>query len=337
MTLKLKGQPALFLTAVIVALFSGCASGTKMTLRAVDKGVVKAVAFSRDGKIVASAGSGRGIKLWDVQTGKVTRTLEGNSSETESIVFSPDGRILASGGGDLRLWDVQTGQLLRTMKEGQKIVDDFDIRGIAFSPDGKTIASAGEELILWDAETGEAIRKFDAGFYVVAISPDGKTIVSVASGETGKLYDIETAALKREFKQGDEYARIRALAFSPDGKFLASAGGGIPPEVKVWNLETWTLQQTLNPYDIKEGFGIEGAAFSPDGKWFASGNGYKGTITVWDTKTWKLKTTFKNIGLYAAITRGGSIEAIAFSPDSKTIASGDQDGMVKLWDLSDLK
>ena len=330
----LKG--ALLLIGLAVAASSGCASGTKLKFKAVDKGVVHSVAFSPDGRVLASGGTGKGIKLWDVETGELKRTLEGHPFGTESVAFSPDGRVLASGSEDVRLWDVETGRLIRKAEEERKLSDSLGVQSIAFSSDGKSFASAGDQLILWDAETGESIKKFDGGSYVVALSPDGQSIASANSNKV-RLFDIETGKLKRELKQSDDYARIQALAFSPDGKLLASASSGITPDVKLWDVATGALKQTLTPYNIKTGFGIQAAAFSSDGRLFASGNGNASTITVWDAKTWELKLTLKNSGLFAAITGRGSVEAIAFSPDGKTLASGDEEGMVKLWDVSHLK
>lgn len=337
-SLKREGWRAssLFLIVFGAAFFPGCSSGTKLEIKAVDKGTVNSVAFSPDGKLLASGGSGVGIKLWDTEKGELKRTLEGHQYGTEALAFSPDGRRLVSGGEKVRLWDVASGSLIREMDEQKRLADSLSVQDVAFSPDGKSVASAGDHLIIWDVETGEPIRKFESGSYVVALSPDGKNIASATSSIV-KLFDIETGELRFELTQSTDYARIHALAFSPDGKLLASASGGIVSDLRVWDAETGALKQTLTPYDIKEGFGLEATAFSPDGRLLASGNGYKGTVTVWDTKNWELKATFKNVGLYAAITKGGAIEAIAFSPDSQTIASGDVDGMVKFWDLSGLK
>ena len=329
--------PVLFFICLSVAALLGCASGTKMKFKAVDKGVVNSVAFSPDGKLLASGASGKGIKLWDVETGEVKQTLEGHPYGTDALAFSTDGRMLVSGSEKVRLWDVKTGRLIREMDEKKILVDSLGVQDVAFSPDGKSIASAGDHLIIWDVDTGEPIKQFESGSYVVALSPDGKSIASATSDKV-KLFDIATGKLKFEAKQSDDYARIQSLAFSPDGKLLASASLGIISDVKVWDAQTGALKQTLKPYKkTPEYGGIEAVAFSPDGKLLASGNGHIKTITLYDTKSWELKSTLNNGGLYSALTKGGVVNAIAFSPDGKLIASGDVDGMVKLWDISDLK
>lgn len=332
-----RAPAALVFICLCVAAISGCASGAKMKLKAVDRGVVNAVAFSPDGKLLAGGANGTGIKLWDVATGEVKLTLEGHPYGTEALAFSPDGSMLVSGSEKVRLWDVKTGRLIREMDEKKILVDSLGVQDVGFSPDGKSIASAGDHLIIWDVETGNPIKQFESGSYVVALSPDGKSIAS-ATSEKVKLFDIETGKLKFEARQSDDYARIQSLAFSPDGKLLASASLGIISYVKVWDAETGTLKQTLTPYKKRPEYGgIEAVAFSPDGKFLASGNGHIKTITVYDAKTWELKLTLNNGGLYSALTQGGVVYAIAFSPDGKQIASGDTDGMVKLWDISDLK
>jgi WD40 repeat protein len=306
-----------------------------MKFKAVERGGVKAVAYSRDGKMLASGGNvDSAIKLWNVETGELVRTLEGHTGGARALAFSPDSGKLVSANEKVRLWDVRTGRLLREIDEKKLLVDSFSVQDVAFSADGRIVASGGDHLITWNVETGELVKQFDNGSYVVALSADGRSIAS-ARGEKVLLIDMETGRVRFELSKSSDNSRIHSLAFSPDSKLLASAGGALS-DVRIWDVETGALKQSFSPYDLKEGFGIDAVAFSPDGKLFASGNGYKGTITIWDTKTWELKATFKNVGLYANITKGGSINSIAFAPDSKLLASGDQDGMVKLWDVSGL-
>ena len=151
---------------------------------------VTSVAFSPDGKILASGGWGGTIKLWDVESGALLKTLKSHSKPVSSVSFSPDGKILASGSGDktIKLWDVKSGTLLKTL-EGH-----FDsVSSVSFSPDGRILASgSGDDTIkLWDVESGallKTLRGHSESVSSVSFSPDGRILASGSRDNTIKLW-----------------------------------------------------------------------------------------------------------------------------------------------------
>ena len=246
------------------------------------RGGVHAVAFSPDGKRLASVGSGE-VKLWEAQTGQELLSLpfKGlvNTITFGSVAFSPDGRRVATSGGEngengtgprqrpgvVKVWDASTGQELLTVKHPSRLY------GVAFSPDGKRLASAsgaGWTVKVWDAQTGQEILSFQGGSIRVAFSPDGKRLATGSSDTTVRVWDAETGRELLSLKGHADW--VRDVAFSPDGKRLASTDN---KTVKVWDAETGSELLTVP--------GSGGVAFSPDGNRLASGT-EGGTVTIYD-------------------------------------------------------
>jgi WD40 repeat protein/uncharacterized caspase-like protein len=302
----------------ITARLWDLSTGAELRALKIDKDV-KSVAFSLDGKFFAG-GTDRTVKVWDVSTSRELAALKGESNYVESVVFSADGKTLATGSpdGTIKLCDVSTGLELRTLKGHSDWIES-----VAFSPDGKILASGsvlGTEK-LWDISTGSPLRtlkEHSRDFSLVVFSPDGKIIASSGFFQgTVKLWDVSTGAELRTLK--GQFADIKSVAFSPNGKILASAS--YEKNIKLWDVSTGTELRTL-----KDQSGTKwSVAFSPDGKILASGS-LGGAVKLWEAST----------GAELPAPKGHSkdVSSVAFSPNGKILASASYDKTAKLWEVS---
>jgi WD40 repeat protein len=279
---------------------------------------MSSVAFSPDGKWLASAGEEHLIRLWDLQTNTEVRRFEGHRAFIRTVEFSPDGKLLASAGDDegAFLWDTATGKELRRIG---KHTNGF--RLAAFSPDGRTLVSSGfdERIGLWDAATGKQLHLFRAHPrvpYSVAFSPDGKTLASGGDKEgTIRLWDAATGKPLRSWDGKDQC--IYSVAFSPDGRLLASGGASA---ARLWEVATGQEVQCLEGHDG----GVSKVAFAPDGRTLVTAS-YFHTIHLWETAT---GAEIRRLGKHADFVWG-----LAYSPTARALASAGSDGTVVVWEL----
>jgi WD40 repeat protein/uncharacterized caspase-like protein len=325
---------------------------------------VEGMAFSPDGKWLASGSLDNTVKLWEVATGREVRTFAGHTLGVKVVAFSRDGRLLASGAIDdtVRLWDVDTG------REARRLQGCGSVSALALSDDGRLLASGNMEktVKLWDTATGHELRTLadHRGLITaLAFSVDGNYLASGSADSTIKLWEVASGRAERTFIGHTD--RVKALAFSPHGQLLAS--GSDDARVKIWKVNDGREQRTL----AGNGKKILAVAFRADGRQLLSGSADQ-VIKVWETASGRelrsvrapadekaleaIAMVFSPNGSKAAFSSGDKtiqlrdvetgresltltthsygVCTTAFSPDGHWFAAGGKENTIKLWETA---
>jgi WD40 repeat protein len=311
-------------------------------------GRVRSIAFSPDGKTLASLADGS-IRQWDVGTGQPKGDKTGHQEPVVSVAYAPNGTTILTAGwdGTVRQWEARTAKEIRRWEvpraDNEKSPHSKGMREVVLSFDGKFIAAVRGDwvVVVWDATSAKEVYRFP-GASAVAFSRDSKLMAygEIAAQDgylSGVIHILDIGPGKEVMSLRGHVTQISSLAFAPDGKTLISRGmvlagmtGREPQETKY--VRFWDLASRKETQIQLAKSNISGLTVSPDGRMLAATADETGegrSIRLWETATGRLRGQLSVDGRYLC--------AAAFSPDGNTLASGDFSGRVWLWDVSSRK
>lgn len=284
---------------------------------------VSSLAFSPDGQTLAVAGY-REVRLLEPRTLKRKMSLSGPTDVVRAVTYSPDGKILAAGGGgparygEIVLWDGITGQPLRTVRGHRDYV-----YSLAFSPDGKTLASSSYDRLikLWEVATGSELKTLKEhidSVFPIAFSPDGKWLASGGADRTVKIWDV--ASGRRLYTLSDSTDVLFTLTFHPSGQRISA--GGADKYIRTWALgpESGTLVGSIIAHEAE----ITRILYLPDGKQLVSTSADR-AVKIWNMDTGEASRVLD--------LQPDWVLSMALSPDGKTLALGRYDGSIGSYDM----
>ncbi|MEG4874341.1 WD40 repeat domain-containing protein [Microcoleus sp. AT3-A2] len=285
-----------------------------------DSADIEALAMSPDGSMLISGSCDNTIKIWDLRTGQLMRTLEGHKSILTCITLSPDGQTLVSSSWDttFKIWEFHTGEVKHSCQIFDSGAEEFSIvDSLVISLDGKTLytGTRGGSTYYWDISTGKQLRRWSiSGGSLLAMSADGRTL---AGTYTGTFIVSDLPEYTRRFRVETRH-NSPSLAISPDREtvFIGDYDG---------NVYLWDARQGQELSSLGGHSGIVKAiGVSPDGKMLASGD-KQGGVKVWalDSKT----------ELCTLEGHSEDISGLIFTPDSQTLVSSSVDTSIKVWGI----
>jgi WD40 repeat protein len=283
-------------------------------------GGIIGIAFSSDGKYLATSDTKGDIQIWDTHTWEKIADCQGHQHWTWAVEFSPDNRYLASASHDymVKLWNPSNGECLLTIK------NDYSVNTVAFSPNGQLIAASTQDgtIHLWRFLPGKLnleVQTLIANcgrIWSLAFSPDNRTIVGVGEDNWVRQWSVDNGHCLATWGQHDDW--IRSVKFSPNSHLIAT--GSRDHTIKIWDATTKKCLNTFQGHQDK----VIAIAFSPDGRQLVSGS-YDRTIKLWDVSSGKCLKVF--------LGHCSGIWNVSFHPDGTQIASGGDDHVAKIWNL----
>lgn len=302
-----------------ICIWDGSADRPSMRLTG-HKREVFSVSWSPDGQRLASASWDNTVRVWDTTNGTELLCLQGHTAEVYAVAWNPDGNQIASAGRDrtILVWNVNDSSIQHSFQGHSGTVS-----GLAWSPDGLHLASAGHDatLRLWEVKSEKAIHTITGHtnwVSHVAFSPDGSRLASSSNDHSLRIWDPKTG--KEIQKLTGHTKAVTSVCWSPDGTKLATSGDD--RTVKVWSAITGKMSFSLRSHTSP----ILTVAWNPNKNQLASA-GYDSTVKVWDASA--------GPEVPVLTSHEASVEAIATCHgDSKVVASGDANGVVKIWDMA---
>ncbi|MEY3403177.1 MAG: hypothetical protein RLZZ86_2793, partial [Cyanobacteriota bacterium] len=281
-------------------------------------GIVYSVAFSPDGKYLATGDSEGRVQIWNAVTGREILTFVGHSNCVNSVAWSGDGLTLASGSRDhtVKLWNVQSGDCVRTLEGHSR-----SVTSVAWSGDSLTLASGSDDntVKLWNVQSWECVRTLEGhsrSVTSVAWSGDSLTLASGSYDNTVKLWNFQSGDCVRTLEGHSNW--VTSVAWSGDSQTLAT--GNYDNTVKLWNVQSGDCVRTLEGHSNC----VNSVAWSGDSQTLATGSD-DNTVKLWDVQSGDCVRTLEG--------HSSVVWSVVWSGDGLTLASGSIDNTVKLWDV----